>query len=187
VNHRNVILIIIDFNRKGMQMNENRIGLARTILLPLGLTMSLVLAGALTMKAAVNPALGVNVKNYGAKGDGKHDDTAAFQRAMMAVSKQGGGIVYVPAGNYRILGDLNVPEDVILKGDWIAPPNITMPTAPPTTLPEPLPRHGSILLAYAGSGKADGTPFITLNRNAMLDGISVYYPNQSVTNPIPYP
>ncbi len=179
--------LIIDFNRKGMQMNENGIGLARKILLPLGLALSLVFTGVLTMKAAVNPALGVNVKNYGAKGDGKHDDTAAFQKAMMVVSKQGGGIVYVPTGNYRILGNLNVPEDVTLKGTWIAPPNITMPKAPPTALPAPLPKHGSVLLAYAGSGKPDGTSFITLNRNSMLDGISVYYPNQSVTNPIPYP
>ena len=39
---------------------------------------------------------------YGATGDGVSDDTAAIQRAIDAVSAAGGGIVDIPAGNYRI-------------------------------------------------------------------------------------
>jgi hypothetical protein len=42
----------------------------------------------------------VSVMDFGAAGDGRHDDTAAFQRACDALA--GGGVVSVPAGHYRI-------------------------------------------------------------------------------------
>jgi len=41
-----------------------------------------------------------NIKNYGAKGDGKTLDTAAINKAIDAAAKQGGGTVYFPAGIY---------------------------------------------------------------------------------------
>ena len=43
-----------------------------------------------------------NVKDYGAKGDGQADDTAAIQNAINAIAAQGGGIVDIPAGTYRV-------------------------------------------------------------------------------------
>ena len=43
----------------------------------------------------------VDVRKSGALGDGVHDDTAAFQRAIDALP-DAGGIVEVPAGTYRI-------------------------------------------------------------------------------------
>lgn len=43
---------------------------------------------------------GINVKWFGAKGDGRADDTAAFQAAMAACDKR--YRLFVPAGNYRI-------------------------------------------------------------------------------------
>ena len=43
-----------------------------------------------------------NVKDYGAVGDGVHNDQAAIQAAIDAAAKVGGGIVYVPAGTYII-------------------------------------------------------------------------------------
>jgi polygalacturonase len=41
-----------------------------------------------------------NVKNYGAKGDGKTIDSPAINKAIEAAAAQGGGEVYFPAGNY---------------------------------------------------------------------------------------
>lgn len=43
----------------------------------------------------------VNVRDTGARGDGVHDDTAAFQRAIDSLPAQG-GTVEVPAGDYLI-------------------------------------------------------------------------------------
>lgn len=41
-----------------------------------------------------------NIKDFGAKGDGKAVDTKAINDAIEAASKQGGGTVYFPAGTY---------------------------------------------------------------------------------------
>jgi len=41
-----------------------------------------------------------NIKNYGAKGDGKTIDGDAINNAISAAAKAGGGTVYFPAGNY---------------------------------------------------------------------------------------
>lgn len=42
----------------------------------------------------------IDVREYGARGDGRHDDTAAFQRAMEACEYK--KMLYIPAGDYRI-------------------------------------------------------------------------------------
>ncbi len=39
---------------------------------------------------------------FGAVGDGRHNDTAALQHAIDACTRAGGGTVLVPAGTYRI-------------------------------------------------------------------------------------
>lgn len=50
----------------------------------------------------------LNVKDYGAKGDGRHDDTAAIQKALSAYP-DGRRIVYLPNGVYRITDTLIWP------------------------------------------------------------------------------
>ena len=47
-----------------------------------------------------------NVKDYGAKGDGVADDTAAIQAAISAVTA--GGVIYFPEGTYLILGEISI-------------------------------------------------------------------------------
>src|SRR6266446_5200046 len=71
--------------------------------------------------AASNPDV-YSVHDFGAKGDGKTDDTAAFQKALDAAAQAGGGIVYAPRGNYFFAGHLNVPNAVTLKGVWESVP-----------------------------------------------------------------
>lgn len=119
-----------------------------------------------------------DVRTFGAKGDERTDDTKAFQSALDAAHKAGGGIVFVPAGSYRLNGTLLIPRNVTLQGIFTAPP-----TVPWTSV-----QGGSVLLAFAGKGKATGTPFIQLDYNATLKGLAVFYPEQTDTDPpVPYP
>lgn len=48
-----------------------------------------------------------NVRNYGAYGDGAHDDTTGIQRAIDSLPSSG-GTVYVPAGTYLIDATRNI-------------------------------------------------------------------------------
>lgn len=59
------------------------------------LSLFLVLHLAVSASAAVH-----NVRHYGAKGNGKADDTHAINTAIAAAAEQGGGQVYLPAGTY---------------------------------------------------------------------------------------
>jgi len=116
-----------------------------------------------------------DVTQFGAKGDGVTDDTAAFTAAMNAAAEAGGGVVRVRAGNYLIKTHLEIPRFVTLEGVWNAPP----------VGPE---KHGSTLLAVEGKGDKDGVPFITMNRGTTLKGLSIFYPEQIDENPpIAYP
>ena len=107
----------------------------------------------------------------GAIGDGQTDDTQAFQKALDAVGKDGGGVVTVLTGKYLIKGHLAIPTNVTLEGVWRAPARGVPVDA------------GSTLLAVEGKGDADGTPFITLNTNSALSGLSIFYPEQVIANP----
>jgi hypothetical protein len=58
----------------------------------------------------------VNVKDYGAVGDGVTDDTLAIQAAIDAVATTG-GTVFIPKGNYSTSGTLYIKDSVILVGE----------------------------------------------------------------------
>src|SRR5690606_9572423 len=75
-----------------------------------GLTLSLAMATAAASSAeAATPAERFSVKDFGAVGDGRTDDTAAIDRAITAAMKARSGIVEIPPGVYSIkelwLGD----------------------------------------------------------------------------------
>lgn len=127
---------------------------------------------AATLPLSAQPSR-VSVTDYGAKGDGVTDDTAAFTAAMAAVSEKG-GTVTVPVGNYMIATHISVPSKVTLEGVWSIP----------TAFSE---MKGSTLLAVEGEGSETGAPFITLGMNATIKGLTVYYPNQEPEKVAPYP
>lgn len=57
-----------------------------------------------------------DVRRFGAKGDGRTDDTIAIQRTIDAAAAAGGGTVYFPPGIYRLTATLNHRSDVTLLG-----------------------------------------------------------------------
>ncbi|MFJ6559985.1 glycosyl hydrolase family 28-related protein [Streptomyces sp. NPDC091412] len=56
----------------------------------------------------------LNVKSYGAAGDGTTDDTATLQAAINAAAA--GNVVYLPAGTYKLTAALVLPSNVTLMG-----------------------------------------------------------------------
>jgi hypothetical protein len=128
-----------------------------------------------------------NVRDFGAVGDGQQDDTAAFQKALDSAAQAGGGIVFVPTGNYLFRGTLTLPRAVTLEGAWTAPPRTEF-LPHPTDPKKPRRLGGSVLLVLAGKGQEKGTAFARMQANSTLKGLTIFYPEQTNTNPpIPYP
>ncbi len=66
----------------------------------------------------VEPGVPRNVKDFGARGDGTTDDTAAIQSAIDTVGAAGGGTILFPEGDYKITDTLFIRySSVTLKGD----------------------------------------------------------------------
>lgn len=65
--------------------------------------------------ALVAPANALSVREFGAGGEGETDDTEALI-ACIAAARQQGKIVWVPAGDYKITGDIVVPSSVTIQG-----------------------------------------------------------------------
>ena len=125
------------------------------------------------------------VRDFGAIGDGRTDDTAAFRKALDAAGKAGGGVVHVPRGNYFFAGHLNVPPAVALKGVWESVPAHN--GVRDAGLPKPT-DDGTTFLVTESPGREEGPPFITLNHNSTLKGVVIYYPDQDpAEEPRPYP
>src|SRR5581483_4382395 len=53
-------------------------------------------------------------QDYGATGDGVHDDTSAIQSALNAAPL--GGVVYLPPGTYATTAPITIPPQVTLLG-----------------------------------------------------------------------
>ncbi|HYD82874.1 MAG TPA: glycosyl hydrolase family 28-related protein, partial [Opitutus sp.] len=61
------------------------------------------------------PADAFSVFDFGAVGDGQADDTAAL-RACIAAAERGGGVVWVPPGEYKLTGDVVLTAKVAIQG-----------------------------------------------------------------------
>ena len=64
-----------------------------------------------------NAKVSANVRDFGARGDGKTDDTAAFQRAL---DQAPNGVLLVPRGHYHLTGQLTITRSgLVLRGEGI--------------------------------------------------------------------
>lgn len=92
------------------------------------------------------------------------DNTKAIQNALDKAKSEGGGIVYIPSGHYRMNGNITIPAGVELKGSGDL-----------ATVPK---GNGAILECMVGEGEENGTPFITMEQESGIRGITVNYPRQ---------
>jgi hypothetical protein len=127
----------------------------------------------------------INVRRYGARGDASTDDTAAFRHALDDAYKAGGGMVYVPPGRYLFRGTLTLPEGVTLRGSFSYVPSHNGIRDKGQPKPGD---DGTALFVDADRGSEDGKPFLTLNTNSSVCGLTIYYPEQKADQaPTPYP
>ncbi len=68
------------------------------------------------LAARRNPGVALNVRGFGAAGDGTTKDTAAIQQGLDRCAVLGGGEVLVPAGNY-LTGAIALRSNTILRLD----------------------------------------------------------------------
>ncbi len=112
-----------------------------------------------------------NAVEFGAKGDGVTDDTAAIQKALDAAAADGGGTVQLPTGRFLIKTHLTFPPHVSLQGVWKKPNRGEEG------------KHGTVLLAVEGKGDENATPFISMKDNTCISGVTIFYPEQIRANP----
>ncbi|MGA2149859.1 MAG: glycosyl hydrolase family 28-related protein, partial [Bryobacteraceae bacterium] len=117
----------------------------------------------ITAALPVIPDARFNLLDYGAKGDGKTLNTEAFQSAVAAVSKAGGGHLIVPAGTFKtkpfVLAshmDLHLEAGAIVK----APDTFEEYGIPDPNLPRVEPA-GPQTGGRAGTGRGRVAPLIS--------------------------
>ncbi|HJP95969.1 MAG TPA: right-handed parallel beta-helix repeat-containing protein [Candidatus Saccharimonadales bacterium] len=69
--------------------------------------------------ATVPDGLFLNVKDYGAKGDGTTDDSAAITATLQAAQAAGGGTVFFPTGTYITSTEQDVPSNTTVLGEGL--------------------------------------------------------------------
>jgi hypothetical protein len=69
---------------------------------------------------AAQKAIVVNVRHYGAKGDGKHDDAVALGKAIRAVAARPGSTVFLPRGTYYCSTPTRLANNVNLRGEGMS-------------------------------------------------------------------
>lgn len=117
-------------------------------------------------------------QEYGAVGDGITDDSAAFQRAINAVydsGGDGGGVIYIPPGQYAFYTNITVPTGVTLHGDWTDWTKGTNGLV------------GTTFDVFYGAGQTNAAPFIQTSISASLRDINIWYPNQNPSSITAYP
>jgi hypothetical protein len=114
-----------------------------------------------------------DVLDFGAMADGKTDNTLAFQNTLNKAAPTG-GVVSIPSGQYRFNGVITIPDGVTLKGVAEGPTSARLD-------------KGTMLLPFAGRDAENSPPFITLQNNSTLKGLSIYYPQQVIEDVRPYP
>lgn len=143
--------------------------------LPHSLTFTLIMLCGWLLLATIPAHAGVfNVRDYGAVGDDKTDNTAAFSKCLEALIAAGGGQMYLPDGVYR--GRITIPPVSKPLPSWITVEIVGQSEPAPvfgTIGNFPLKEKGTIVKCLAESGgaviSAEKSP------NSLYGGFSAVY------------
>ena len=113
------------------------------------------------------------VSDYGADHSGAGDAGAAIQNALDDCYANGGGTVWMPAGTYRVTQSILVKPFCTLRGDWQDPGNAADQGTD----------YGTLIRAEIPAGD---TPLFLIGGSAGVMGVTVYYPTQNASAPVPY-
>ena len=135
---------------------------------------------------ATKPARGALYVTDAPHGNGylpAQDATPGIQRTLDRAGRDGGGVVYLPAGWYRLAGHVVVPAGVELRGASAVP-----------NRDEDGRSGGTVLMSFAGRATAhpDTDPAaVTLHGDRSgVNGLRVFYPENNPAAPgglVPYP
>lgn len=145
------------------------------------MAIALALPAASAPKARIpEPRAEYNVRDFGALGNGKTDDSTAFQTAIDEAYLAGGGAVVVPGSpnGYMLAKPILVRSNVTLRGFHAGPADAHIlalcdanrDARPPLPL---LPVPGGLLI------KQDKHPAIILAHNSGIVGLTFSYPEQT--------
>jgi arylsulfatase A-like enzyme len=102
---------------------------------------------------------------------GNTDASAAIQKALDVVGSGGGGVVFLPAGQYRLDSGLRIGRGTTLRGEKGGG------------------KAATILLAYAGHGTESAPPLVQIpgGLESGVIGVTIYYPRQEPESIVAYP
>lgn len=119
----------------------------------------------------VHPQRDVVIADVVLKPQGATGDVVRLQSAIDALSRQGGGTVFLTKGTYTIDAPVTVKRGVTLRGDYSAA----------------RPAESTVLSIVCGAGDEEGPAAFSLEHGSGLAGLVFHYPNQTLENPTPYP
>lgn len=111
---------------------------------------------------------------YSFDNTGTSDCSTVIQQAIDYLTLRGGGTIYIPTGKYRLDNHITIKNRVTLVGDFYGP-NAS--------------DYGTVFLcnkAHDSSAAFYDDSQIHLNSNTGINGITFYYPNQSISNVTEY-
>lgn len=110
---------------------------------------------------------------YAVSGEGIGDSTAGIQKALDDCKNNGGGTVYLPAGQYIVTDSISIPAYVTLRGDWQDPDDGN--------------NYGTVIIYCGKSEDVDTKGLFMLGGSGGVLGLTVYYYDQSPEDVKPYP
>lgn len=118
-------------------------------------------------------AVDITKEPYNADNTGKTDVTDIINKALLDVRNMGGGTVWMPVGSYLVSDTVTIPTYCTLRGDW-QDPDLGQ-------------EYGTVILARQPQGLAADQALFLIGGSAGVNGLTVYYPDQSLDNVREYP